>query len=581
MTIKIENLINSLTTPLLEPELSGSEIGRNRLRVIEQLSSVLNNAHIQIWLVDTSSQCINTRLAYVYPKPNPPIINRIRGYIATEESDNFINHEPDISIQKTSDPSDELKKVVREVYKLMGVEAQSICEFPLFNPIPKRAPPSGDPASSDLASSDPPRVAQLLAWAFAAEPNTKFTRAQSVAARALCFNLSILLEHGRSHRIVEATNACAKVLHATQELSESLLRCSGILARSCAAKGAGYISIPNSGAPTIGFAEDTDLTDQERREVVKSLCSIVSPVPTLQEYFCHLNDHREHLDNSPFGNLLIIPIIGPGLFMRSCSFATITEDIDIIGQRCNFYRHAIFLVRKASPDYLGVNFSATDKRLCQAVTHNLASATFSRFFEQLFLMQSDYCTHIDLTAANFPSTTLQHLKSIAPTIVSIDLINAYRDNSGKYHYELIFTDNTAFNSNALQYIESTTPRIYDLFIEKDDDVLNYACYIDGTGSAFLIFQLSTNYIPLRFYVIELESQYIEQFRLQLLKHFMRELFLLHRAKDYYDQRVSLLAQMRHAIVDPIAAATNNLDTYNRHMRVFRAYPIWLDAAKGE
>ena len=57
---------------------------------------------------------------------------------------------------------------------------------------------------------------------------------------------------------------------------------------------------------------------------------------------------------------------------------------------------------------------------------------------------------------------------------------------------------------------------------------------------------------------------------------MGELFHFHRAKDNSDERISLLAQIRHAVVDPLAAATNNLDTYQRHMQLFgRTDEAWL------
>jgi signal transduction histidine kinase len=557
MPMDLDTLTHALTTPLLEPELSGEQIGRNRMRVIQRLSEVLGNTEIQVWLVEEQAAQIEMRLAYWFPKPHAHDLESLRGHIITEPRCHGTRPKSELR------PPASLLIAARAEFERLS-NSSELQEFAILNPISQNI--------GRERSAHPYEVP--LAWVFALQRD-EFKPSQLAAARAVAFNLAILLEHGRSHRIVEATNACAEVLHEKAPLSQTLERCAQVLIKSCAAEGGGFVGYVNGRCNTIRYATDWYPEEDQRRELETFFESEVTTVPVLREHGISISNARQRHSNKKIGNLLLIPIVGPGLYLDKADFVSILRVDDSLGSECEFHSYALFLTRKRSPEYLGINFSATDKRLCQAVARGLSNAALSNLSEQLFLMQADFFSHLSFTKDIDVSDAIEHIKAIVPSAQSLHQLAVFRNTAEEYEIEYL-SQSKQLPQAMQDFILSRSATIYSTRIAERTESIECACYADSFEAPALVFQMTTRYVPLRFYVLQLGSHLIETFRLQLIKHFMRELFHFHRTKDNADERASLLAQIRHAVVDPLAAATNNIDAYQRHIRLFgRTDDGWL------
>lgn len=97
------------------------------------------------------------------------------------------------------------------------------------------------------------------------------------------------------------------------------------------------------------------------------------------------------------------------------------------------------------------------------------------------------------------------------------------------------------------------------------------------GRRFLEFHLSNAYEPARFFIFEFDGETITREELRMFRHFVTELAIRWRNFDSSEERRTLFAQIRHAIIDPIAAADNALDYVHRQNRYSRTRPTaWAE-----
>lgn len=593
MPSAIETLIEALTAPLLEAELSGEQIGRNRISVIQRLSEVLGNATLQVWLIEQHNDHIENRLGYWHPIVRNDVVPDIHGHIVLDQANSKDKDRPGKEVEVG--PSPKLFQVVTDLFEQYGDGTEKVHCLPVYNPIPIE-----NSGQTDFKQSRLP-----LAWVFASQ-RMDFELVQLAAAKALAFNLAILLQYGRSHRIVEATRECTSLLYETPTLTETFEKCADVMVKSCAAQGGGHIEFVDGRPRTLGFSKNDWLTADKQAKIERFVRDNVTAIPTLNDFAISISDGREIQTSAEFGNFLYIPIMGPSLFLETTEFIPITEADEIspevtknFGLPCESPSHALFLTGKKSPAYLGLNFSETDRVLCRSIARGLSTAAYSRFFEELFLSQARYFSSASPSEGMNLENALENIRKILPGIRSLQLVTIVRDPAGIYRIDGQTERGKSVRSPINDLILAQAQKIHAEQVAENqeqpthggelDEIKNTklsaseqirpiecACYVGSSNGATLIFQMTTRYEPLRFYVLELGSALLEKYRFRLLKHFMRELYHLHRTKDSVDERASLLAQIRHAVVNPIAAAVNNLDIYQRHTQLYgRSDEGWL------
>ncbi len=582
MPSAVETLIEALTAPLLEPEISGEQIGRNRISVIQRLSEVLGNARIQVWLVQQHGDLVETRLGYLHPMPSASVAQEFRGHIVvgpTMHSD-----------KKTvgAQPSAALTQTATRMFEKLDPTSVKIQVLPIQNPIP-----AGVANGTQLKRSE-----ATLGWIFISR-DTELEIFQLAAAKALAFNLAILLQYGRSHRTVEATRECTALLYHSPTLAETFEKCADVLVKSCAAQGGGYLEFVDGCVKSLGHVANSWLTEKRRKEIERFARTEVVAIPTLNDFAISISKGRELQSNAQFGNFLYVPIMGPSLLLETSDFIAISDaddsgndDTQRLGTECEAPSHALFLVGKKSPQYLGVNFSETDRVLCRSIARGLSTAAYAKFFEELFLSQAKYFSSVSPSDGMNVEIALESIRNILPGARSLQLVTVVRDPAGIYRIGNGSEDGNPLVQAIKDAIIAQAQKLHASVVAESDDsendgkrqstgldqfkTIECACHVEASNDVALIFQMKTRYEPLRFYVLRLASDLLEKYRFRLLKHFMRELYYLHRTKDSADERSSLLAQIRHAVVNPIAAATNNIDTFQKHCQLYgRTEEGWL------
>ena len=458
MASKLEILAQVLTTPLLESEISGEQIGRNRLRVIQKISEVLDNAEIQIWLVERQGDEIKSRLAYWFPKPHIHDLPKLKGHIVVENS---------TSHRSINEPSAALLRSAKSLFKNTGTDLEGVHAFPVRTPIPNHLDRERNQRNDDLP----------LAWVFAAK-NTELHPAQLASAQIVVFNLSILLEYGRSHRIVQATNTCTELLHGSLTLDETLGACADVLVKSCAAEGGGYLEFVNGKLNSIHYTTTSNLTDAQRQAIENYITSDVGCIPTLREIAIRAYDGRERHTNRQFGNLLFVPIIGQGFSLDTTEFLPISDSDENLGYPCEFFARALFLTRKKSPEYLGNNFSATDKILCQAIAKTLSSSAFSKYFQQLFLRQAGYFSKASFADDVDITDALEHIKLIVPGASSLHRVAVFRNTSGEFEIEQTGSSSEGLPDAVMEHLLAQSKKVYPALVKSGAE-FNALCELCG------------------------------------------------------------------------------------------------------
>jgi signal transduction histidine kinase len=554
MTDDQGKLTDFLVLPMLEPEHTGDQIGRNRLNVVGLISQAIDNAVIQVWLVEHRKDGIDEmRLAYFYPAPaDDKALSGLTGV--------FVKAFRREGRSPSSVPPPELMNVVEAKYSELAPGVRKPDFFAIQPPVP-----------IDTGRGPETRQAgEPIAWLFAA-PISEVSEDKKEKARLLAYRLATLFDYGRAHRVVEATKASGESVLKNSSLAKILEECSRILIRACAAERGGYVTLINGTVRSITFTQDLKCDAKTQASIEKFARTEIKDVNEIKSYGIDVVDGLEMPDPASSGAFLYVPIISPGFSLHNSKFVPVNET-NGIGKLGEFPSYAFFLSGKKSLNYLGTSFSGTDSTLCQAVAKRLSGAAFAKFFEEENQNQGGYFAGMSFEETDVTSAALARIKSVIPSAISLELITAQHNTEGKL--ELKSASRTGEPAPSvicellLEYSNEIRGEVFGGHVTGAIEGMRYACRVDKSGSATIIFLMTTRYMPLRYYVLRLESNLLEGFRLQLLKQLMHELFLVHRAQDNADERTSLLAQIRHAVIDPLAAANSAITNYQWKVKVF-------------
>src|SRR4029077_10863144 len=235
----------------------------------------------------------------------------------------------------------------------------------------------------------------------------------------------------------------------------------------------------------------------------------------------------------------------------------------------------VLLCDKRSPSYLGGSFSQTDLRMAQFVASQLGSFIRARGFEQRYVNITELFETLSPQNELSYKECRDHLINETPVVSDIGIIEVdiatsaetWKVNNGERTADSV--PESVQKELVAHIARGRGPGLAD---ENEPAI----CTIDGErAGVYLLVHLPTNYVVRRYAVLTLDSELVDQVTIDVIIHFIKELHMFFRSQDAMRERGSMLAQIRHAFVSPLAAAKLNLETFHKEFeRSLRSVVAW-------
>ncbi|MEQ9641450.1 MAG: HAMP domain-containing sensor histidine kinase [Alphaproteobacteria bacterium] len=551
----VKQLKTVLQHPLYEREISTSTIGENRLRILQAIYSIRGEGMVQLWLCEDETTPKTAQLSYVYPQPDP------------KDGEYLIG----IEIKCTEGESDAKtsEKIVSRTKQLARSSKSNLLHYEI-HPVYRTL----NDAPSDEARSDGQQ--RTLGWVLCglANEDARWNDFEQCAVQSHLNTLSVLIEQSRLRRVLDASSLCENVLSTTDDVDEALHKTLCILKRSCGASSA-YI------LPVIDgeIQEVEDAASKEDRLAVRKSLSDMSKQSALPNRVTSIplrGQDKKTKTNNASDEILLVPILAQGvdlgrLSQKSSLLRPVEEDVTVAPM------FICALVKKRSANYLGRRFSQTDSAMCELISSMLTSHQFARFYEhQLtkvtkFFTESKEPDHEDQTNAEAQEIQLQELNvtlhEALPTLEGVLSLTVTHDESDVAGIQVSGSSTIDLDKNLESFLRKNTSTILETTeyeaINRDTVV---ALRSHSQGVIDLVIRMTLSRLPTRYLVLRLSSPRLEQFRLALVRHLAREYSLYQRAVDVRQEVDGMIAQVRHAIMDPLAQAKEHLRSYEMFLR---------------
>jgi Histidine kinase-, DNA gyrase B-, and HSP90-like ATPase len=292
------------------------------------------------------------------------------------------------------------------------------------------------------------------------------------------------------------------------------------------------------------------------------------------------------IDQSPAvssNNALLIPLMQKSfLLTKSVEFINLTSH-NLRLRTTQECRSAILLLNKRSPGYLGDGFSATDIRIALEISEEASRALadiraafyrqkVNEFFESrrdlsdfdvtkwLKFIQPDIprlrsVSH--LTGADHKDSIVEWSHSEGNVPTSLEIIQQVVTANILKYYNRRVTKTNGFEHTTTSFADTFPSNVsLSISIAESQSLLLFHMPTKSSLGSYILFEISGTEIT------ELEWNYIHGF--------INELHLVFMHSDTVRERVASMAQVRHAIIGPIAACERYLltavRTINREKR---------------
>ncbi len=540
-------LIQEICSLRFEDETSSEIVGGNRIKLFNVVAKLFPKAIIQVWLADLNHEEPGLLLAYVHPKERfgrDANLFSTRCITSTTETaeDFLIINRPKMTV------------AVENVFAAIGTEMQSTyhCTIERVLSVKRKA-------------IQPDNMPNILGWAAIGFPyDHRITSEERSIISLIRTQLAMLLEQSRYSRILELTKQCEALLRefsSKEDVVRSLIK---LLAETCGAGSYKLYSIVGRQITRIWQNKKDDVSYFDNW--ISSTFEVSSQC---KRYFLPLEATKPSKSTPP-NSVLAIPIALKGRKLEPHDFLPLSAEPN--GARwVSVVVNYVFLACKRSPFYLGGSFSETDLMMADTVSHLLEDFMRSQAFEKQYVYISEFFESLQADAQLSYERCNEHLISALPVVSDIQIVEIDKiedvstwltnNNESKSPISAMIADKIKTFASSLDDEQT---------IDQREAISLCSASAEGNGM-YLIFHLPTKYFLQRYAILTLESNLVDQVSLDILVHFIKELHMYFRTEDATKERGSMLAQIRHAVVAPLAAAKFNLeifqDEFDRSVRL--------------
>lgn len=536
-----ENFVKLLSTFNFITEDDGADIGENRLTALRAFKELANADAVFLWLLEQQDDRIEFRLSYAIPEPED--INKTTA-LGCEVRATRNDLKPKTISKATSQL---LTLKIQALHQKQNVSPKII-----HIPLDRLIPGTGRTPEPDGGNASTLGVVSLVNPRMGGGPDNA-----DAAIQVLCHSISQLIEHSRVRRILFAWTSASEIFRQNNAPTDVVRDVLCLISQHCAAEAAVLFDV-TTGKPIVSrlMAAPFPRNDHEKQQIT-----------FLQDRDVPTKPRRAAAAQClfPIKNLMETPILTPTYKFNTlpfCPAASFGATFSI----SNRPFQQIIAINKQSPRYLGDMFSATDSAMAQITCEQLGSFLEQHFTSNQIEVVPKFFESVPvgaiLSAHHLHEFITQHIPAARDSAVvrveprpggGIDLTKDETTKDCTHHKALALIANS---------FRSMLAHAHDGFSEEPQA----AALCDSPDECSLIYRIGTTYVPGRYYVVKLQTTELEVFRFKFLRQLFQEAHLYHRHKDYGEERASLLAQIRHAVINPLAAAKNAMETYEKVLK---------------
>ncbi len=515
---------NCINTNLYEPETDRNMLVENRHMLLDQFLQCYPNTEIAVWL--TSEKDTSNRFAYL-SRIHPLIKKRSHNYTTLP----YGNLDPE--------------KIYKCLGELSGFSLDTLEAHRLV---------------SEIGSVRRRGDGDALGFIVASIPKSSGFPIEELNISLSQFSIAYghMLLDSRHRRIATSLEQLEKILSASIKIEERIERLNSLLCWACGAASAEFIS----------FLGDSSAINLNQRQTLRSLKLDLSygdlengPV---RHNYENLNHSYHNTSNPPTvdtSGVLVIPILDNARELKQRSLAPISFDDDQ-KSRPKIVNHAIVIFKRKNSETSYSHFTDTDVELAIRLAGIFQNSLGSYIYERKVSRLSEYF-EVDVDEKEITATDLYKV-----------LTNGFLKCSGVSIFEYKLGKDVTIQSSSEDILceESYVYRMKEYVTQNIDQLNTQSRILLGVDQGYetkIEFFFANELGIARLIVVHLRTKIVSDLDYRLLVYMMSEMRVHFKSADSLQARASELAQIRHAIISPVAACSDILDSFVRLARTYR------------
>jgi len=535
----MKKMISDFTDFKFLTESTGGRIKENRYTLGQMLKSAIPNSEILIWLLDQDESVNYLALSFASHATNT---NQTKNFVEVKSSENDADFLT-------------LNESVVQAHTQRLLAQSSISNFQQYHCV------IHDALTNNKARSLT-HTGEVLGWMTVNFDESDKLNSEQESVILLCSRvLSMLVRQGRDARVLTSIEQVHKRISHTRNLQSIIEDIASDLRRMCNMNEF-FMRSSNCNKNIIGGPANEN---KIMRKLLNLNFSSLLGRPTDEGGIPRKVNKFEagdgHLKLNPSPNYVYMPLVEKGIQFENISLAGRDDFLDVTESK-QIVSHEMFLLDKSN-EFLSNAISTTDLKVCKSVTRALQGHLSSTIYEKKFLKVSRYFQKLDISTdldvskfKNFIVNNIIDCDSLCIYSAEINGENIIVRNSRCFDGEELGQD---YNIRIRKYLE----KFYSIENQAEDRIRVGSDV--RSGNFLLEFHLSNSFNKSRLLTFEFPSRLLSLNDFHILHHLMSELQLYFKSADSLQQRLSDLAQVRHAIKAPLAAANASIEEFHDTM----------------
>jgi hypothetical protein len=548
---EFESFLDYLASDVVySDEITPNAIGENRAYAIAPLLEIYENAAISVWLSEKDTNIEQFRLSYIFSHSN-----LLRGKPLGLSLSNADGKSDFITSNETID-----------MLKLISIKAtynegntHSLIDFVSIR--------SRFSESHSTGARD-----KILGYIFICATSRVFIEKQAKIVMNIVSNrLAALIQTSRLRRVISISNEIPNLFATYKEPRDLIIAVGGVVKQRVGAESMLILSetgeVINSDGNDVSFkwqgyslfsrlfdAACNSAVLRADNEIIGELQASVGESVTIR-------------------NALVIRVLLEGIVLRSGSEFVSAGNFEKLARKQDHTLAVIILINKESLDYLGEWFSTTDINVGETMS-NIVSNTIDgvilnnnrQIIDTYFEREAEF---INLSRKH--SVTI--LKKMLSKLIDIRVIHG------------MDVDDLCLGADAEVGVSGIGITLTDLFeksvnysmtpADAGRSVINVFCHCPEKTKVVLIFHIPTKSDTYNYICFILGRDSLSYVEYASVKAFVQEFHITLIHRDTLRERVSAMAQVRHAVVGPLSACVEYLEAavkaVNREKRTESAW----------
>jgi signal transduction histidine kinase len=535
-----------------DDETTSDGVAGNRVRILEMIGKIFPDATIQVWLIEENRRKNQLLLSYVYPKLDV----RDKTDLAGIFFDVTYSNSPAEFLRVNKS---QLEQAALDVLHRIGASGKSIYQFALSRVLSSNA-------DTEYLQDKPKNVLGCVVISF--PESKKLAEGERIILRLVRSQLAMLLEQSRVRRILDLSQECDQILRSSEVNGSKLGRAIDAIAQKCGAMSTVTYSVIGQTLTRESLGAKTDRLNDEDAAFAEWREA---------KFRIHPNCRRHIFEMGVGGarrqmNCISMPVALEGRRLSSHTFMPLGGLTDL-SQRLDVVVLETFLLGKQSPYYLGSWFSQTDIEMTKVASHQIAEHMHHESFEAKYMKVTEFFDKLPTTGDLPYEVIAKAFSSNLPLAANFAILHKPAVGE-KVNWLSNNSEPSDIPNGVLQQMDEWMESLRAYRGNGALEAISVCSQIDLSGNILLL-HIPTKNVVDRFAFVRLKSDLVDQNSMKFVVFFIEELHMFLRSQDAIRERISMIAQVRHAVIEPLSGAKFYMETLQSEIdRTSRSFAAW-------